>query len=68
MSQDYAVKDISIANWGRKEIEISETEMPGLMATRAEYSANKPPKGARIAGKGKLKPIEDAPGRYVRMR
>jgi adenosylhomocysteinase len=50
VSQDYAVKDISLANWGRKEIEIAETEMPGLMATRAEYGAKKPLKGARIAG------------------
>ena len=50
MSQDYAVKDISLANWGRKEIEIAETEMPGLMATRAEYGARQPLKGARIAG------------------
>ena len=50
MSQDYAVKDISLANWGRKEIEIAETEMPGLMATRAEYGPKQPLKGARIAG------------------
>jgi adenosylhomocysteinase len=50
VSQDYAVKDISLANWGRKEIEIAETEMPGLMATRAEYGPKQPLKGARIAG------------------
>jgi adenosylhomocysteinase len=50
VSQDYIVKDISLSEWGRKEIEIAETEMPGLMATRAEYGASKPLKGARIAG------------------
>ena len=50
MSQDYAVKDISLANWGRKEIDIAETEMPGLMATRAEFGPKQPLKGARIAG------------------
>jgi adenosylhomocysteinase len=48
--QDYAVKDIGLADWGRKEIDIAETEMPGLMATRLEYSARQPLKGARIAG------------------
>jgi adenosylhomocysteinase len=47
---DYAVKDMSLASWGRKEIEIAETEMPGLMATRAEYGPSQPLKGARIAG------------------
>ncbi|HEY8195247.1 MAG TPA: adenosylhomocysteinase [Hyphomicrobium sp.] len=47
---DYIVKDLSLADWGRKEISIAETEMPGLMATRAEYGAKKPLKGARIAG------------------
>jgi adenosylhomocysteinase len=47
---DYIVKDLSLAEWGRKEIAIAETEMPGLMATRAEYGAKKPLKGARIAG------------------
>lgn len=50
MSQDYAVKDISQAEFGRMEIEIAETEMPGLMAARAEYGASQPLKGARIAG------------------
>ena len=50
MSQDYHVKDIGLADWGRREIEIAETEMPGLMATREEYGASKPLKGARIAG------------------
>jgi len=47
---DYAVADISLAAFGRKEIAIAETEMPGLMATRAEYAAAQPLKGARIAG------------------
>ncbi len=47
---DYIVKDLGLAEWGRKEIAIAETEMPGLMATRAEYGASKPLKGARIAG------------------
>ena len=47
---DYAVKDISLADFGRKEIAIAETEMPGLMATREEYGDAKPLKGARIAG------------------
>ena len=49
-TMDYKVKDISLADWGRKEIEIAETEMPGLMALREEYGAKKPLKGARIAG------------------
>jgi adenosylhomocysteinase len=47
---DYTVKDISLADWGRKEIAIAETEMPGLMATREEYGASQPLKGARVAG------------------
>src|SRR6185436_6724041 len=47
---DYIVKDLALAEWGRKEIRIAEKEMPGLMATRAEYGASKPLKGARIAG------------------
>lgn len=47
---DYKVKDISLAQWGRKEIEIAETEMPGLMSLRQEFGASKPLKGARIAG------------------
>lgn len=46
----YIVKDIALAEWGRKEIAIAETEMPGLMATRSEYGPKKPLKGARIAG------------------
>ena len=47
---DYIVKDIALAAWGRKEINIAETEMPGLMSTRAEYGRQQPLKGARIAG------------------
>ncbi len=47
---DYVVKDISLSDWGRKEIAIAETEMPGLMATREEFGAKQPLKGARIAG------------------
>ncbi|HBM91330.1 MAG TPA: adenosylhomocysteinase, partial [Rhodospirillaceae bacterium] len=47
---DYKIKDISLASWGRKEISIAETEMPGLMALRAEYGESKPLAGARIVG------------------
>ena len=47
---DYVIKDISLAPWGRKEMDIAETEMPGLMATRAEFGKQKILKGARIAG------------------
>ncbi|NBX66453.1 MAG: adenosylhomocysteinase [Proteobacteria bacterium] len=50
VENDYKVKDITLADWGRKEITIAETEMPGLMALRAEYKGKKPLKGARIAG------------------
>ena len=50
MSQDYVVKDINLADWGRKELDIAETEMPGLMATREEFGKSQPLKGARIAG------------------
>ena len=46
----YKVKDINLAEWGRKEIELAEAEMPGLMALRAEYGKSKPLSGARIAG------------------
>jgi adenosylhomocysteinase len=49
-SNDYIVADMSLADWGRKEIGLAETEMPGLMAIREEYGASKPLKGARIAG------------------
>ena len=47
---DYVVKDISLAEWGRKELDIAETEMPGLMAVREEFAKKQPLKGARIAG------------------
>ena len=50
MSKDYVITDISLADWGRKELSIAETEMPGLMALRDEYSVAKPLKGARVAG------------------
>ena len=50
MANDYIVKDISLAAFGRKELDIAETEMPGLMSLREEYGASKPLKGARIVG------------------
>ena len=50
MTQDYIVKDISLAEFGRKELDIAETEMPGLMALRSEYGTAKPLAGARIVG------------------
>jgi len=50
MAQDYIVKDIGLADWGRKELDMAETEMPGLMAIRKEFGPKKPLKGARIAG------------------
>ncbi|SDW20326.1 adenosylhomocysteinase [Roseicitreum antarcticum] len=50
MPQDYIIKDISLAAYGRKELDIAETEMPGLMALREEFGAAQPLKGARIAG------------------
>jgi adenosylhomocysteinase len=49
-TKTYKVKDIKLAEWGRKEIEIAETEMPGLMAIREEFGASQPLKGARVAG------------------
>src|SRR3954471_6602907 len=49
-ASDYVVKDIGLAEWGRKEIAIAETEMPGLMATREEYGPEQPLRGARVAG------------------
>jgi adenosylhomocysteinase len=49
-TQDYKVKDFTLADWGRKEIAMAEDEMPGLMAIRAEYGPSKPLRGARIAG------------------
>ena len=48
--QDYKVADVTLAEWGRKEIDIAEKEMPGLMALREEFGTSKPLKGARIAG------------------
>ncbi|MDH5513857.1 MAG: adenosylhomocysteinase [Gammaproteobacteria bacterium] len=50
LSPDYKVADIKLADWGRKEIAIAETEMPGLMALREKYATEKPLKGARVAG------------------
>ena len=47
---DFKVKDMTLAEWGRKEIDMAETEMPGLMSLRAEYGAEQPLKGARIVG------------------
>src|SRR5689334_17116034 len=47
---DFHVADIKLADWGRKEIAIAETEMPGLMALRAEFGKQKPLRGARVAG------------------
>src|SRR5450759_3535932 len=47
---DFKVADMKLADWGRKEITIAETEMPGLMAIREEFAASKPLKGARVAG------------------
>ena len=49
-SLPYKVADMSLADWGRKEIRLAEAEMPGLMSIRAEYGPNQPLKGARIAG------------------
>src|SRR5712692_5363081 len=48
--QDHVVTDLSLADWGRKEIQIAETEMPGLMAIREEYASQQPLRGARITG------------------
>ena len=50
ISQDFKVADLSLADYGRKEIELAEHEMPGLMATRAEYAERQPLRGARITG------------------
>ena len=50
LKQDYKIKDIELARWGRKEIELAEAEMPGLMTLREEYKTEQPLKGARIAG------------------
>ncbi|MGK0273031.1 MAG: adenosylhomocysteinase, partial [Cocleimonas sp.] len=48
--QDYVIADLTLADWGRKELNIAETEMPGLMALRAKYGEEKPLTGARIVG------------------
>ena len=48
--QDYAIADLKLADWGRREMRIAETEMPGLMAIREEFSASQPLRGARITG------------------
>ena len=50
VAKDYVIADIGLADFGRKELDIAETEMPGLMALRAKYGKEKPLKGARIAG------------------
>ena len=50
MTNDYIIADASLADWGRKEISIAESEMPGLMALRDEYASKKPLSGARVAG------------------
>ena len=50
MANDYIVKEISLAEFGRRELDIAETEMPGLIALREEYGRSKPLKGARIVG------------------
>ncbi|MGO9586145.1 MAG: adenosylhomocysteinase, partial [Limisphaerales bacterium] len=47
---DFCVKDLTLAEWGRKTIQVSEHEMPGLMAIRAKYGPQKPLKGVRITG------------------
>jgi adenosylhomocysteinase len=49
-ANDFVVADLSLADWGRKEIRIAETEMPGLMAIREEFAAGQPLRGARITG------------------
>ena len=49
-TEDYKVRDMSLADWGQKEISMAEDEMPGLMAIRAEYGTSKPLDGARIVG------------------
>ena len=50
MTVDYIIKDLKLADYGRKELDIAETEMPGLMACREEFGTSKPLKGAKIAG------------------
>ena len=58
----FKVKDISLADWGRKEIKLAEAEMPGLMAIREKYKKEQPLKGARIARKGPHRPLRAAAG------
>ena len=50
MIENYKIKDIALADWGRKEIQLAEAEMPGLMSIREEFGVSKPLQGARIAG------------------
>ena len=50
MTTDFVIADASLSDWGRKEISIAESEMPGLMALRDEYGTSQPLKGARTAG------------------
>ena len=50
ITENAHIADITLADWGRKELNIAETEMPGLMALRSEYGTSQPLKGARIAG------------------
>src|SRR5690242_21150499 len=50
LTKDYVIADLNLASWGRKEIAIAETEMPGLMAIRAEFAGTQPLKGASITG------------------
>jgi len=50
LTENYKVADISLADWGRKEIDLAEAEMPGLMSLRTEFGASKPLAGSRIAG------------------
>ena len=57
--QEYKVKDIGLADWGRKEITIAESEMPGLMATREKYGPQKPLQGVRVMGES---PYDGADG------
>jgi adenosylhomocysteinase len=57
-TSDFHVDDLSLADWGRKEILIAETEMPGLMAIRAEYAPLQPLRGARVAGSLHMRLVE----------
>ena len=50
MIENYKIKDLALADWGRKEIQLAEAEMPGLMSLREEFGVSKPLQGARIAG------------------